>query len=410
MKNSIQFLTATGICLVFAAVSCSQKDQIEWYGWRGPNRDGKVTAFEVPAQWPEELTKVWQMAVGLSNSSPVISGNNIFLHVRQDSSEVAICIDQETGNQVWRTVLNPAPEVTGGARSHPGPRSTPAVSGGKVFMLGTGGVFTCLDAETGKILWQVDQYTEVPQFYAAASPLVDGNKCFIHLGGHENGAIIAFDTDTGEEAWKIGGEPSTYSSPVMMNFEGKKILVVQTETDVLGLTTDGKELFKIPTPTERRFYNSTTPVINGNTIIICGQGTGTHAYQIEKKGEKYSWKEVWNNPGFGGSFNTPVLNNGYLYGNEARLGKLYCLNAQTGATCWADTIAHNRFASTLNLGDVILTLPATGNLIVYQPNPEKYQPVKIYKIAETEVYAHPLLSENKIFVKDENFLTCWSVK
>lgn len=408
--TSAFFKTIAFTLLVVIVFSCAKNSNTDWPEWRGPNRDGKVTAFETPSVWPDNLSKTWQTEVGLSNSSPVYVGDRIYLHVKQDSNEVALCLNKTNGNIIWKTILNPAPEVTGGASQHPGPRSTPAIADGKIFMLGTGGVFTCLNTETGQVIWKNDKYTEVPRFYTSASPLVVGNQCFIHLGGSENGVIISFNTEDGNEIWKVEGEPCTYSSPVLMKIGNQEILVVQTETDVLGLTLDGKELFRIPTPAERRFYNSTTLIIDGANIIIAGQGSGTWSYKIEKAGETYSFSKNWNNPDFGGSFNTPVLKSGYLYGNEGRLGKLYCINATTGENCWADTTTYNRFASTLDLGDVLLSLPANGKLIIYKPNPDKYEELKIYPVSDSEIYAHPMLEGKIIFIKNENDLTCWSVE
>ena len=92
------------------------------------------------------------------------------------------------------------------------------------------------------------------------------------------------------------------------------------------------------------------------------------------------------------------------------MGKLYCLNAITGKTCWADTTSQNRFASTLDLGKVLLWLPANGKILVFEPNPEKYVQKITYKIAETDVYAHPLVIGDKIYVKEQELLTCWQVK
>jgi outer membrane protein assembly factor BamB len=179
---------------------------------------------------------------------------------------------------------------------------------------------------------------------------------------------------------------------------------------VIGISKKGSLLWKIPTPGEQRFYNSSTPVIDKQNIIVCGQGKGTKSFKIEKAGDKYSTMENWVNPDFGTSFNTPVLKDGYLYGHEARLGKTYCLSAISGKTCWADTVAQNRFASTLDLGKVLLSLPANGKMLIFEPNPEKYVQKVTYKIAETEVYAHPLVVGDKIYVKEQELLTCWQVK
>lgn len=396
------------ICILFFIVSAGQAQ--DWPGWRGSNRDGKVTDFKTPESWPGELAKTWQVPVGLGDASVSMVDGKLYLMVKQEADEVALCLSVDDGKQIWRTVLNPAPEVTGGASSHPGPRSTPTVANGKVFTIGAGGFLNCLDAKSGKVLWKNDSFTEVPEFFAAMSPLVADAMCIAHLNGHNNGVIVAFNADNGKIIWQIDGEPSTYSSPVLMNIAGTEIIVLQTETDLAGISKDGKLLWKIPTPGERRFYNSTTPVIDGGNVIVCGQGVGSKSFKITKTGNKYSTSENWHNPDFGGSFNTPVLKDGFLYGNEARLGKLYCLNATTGATAWSDETTHNRFASTLDLGKVLLSLPATGKILIYAPDSNSYKEIAAYTVSDTEVYAHPLVNGHKIFVKDKELLTCWEIK
>lgn len=388
---------------------CSVQGQ-NWPDWRGVNRDGKVTGFENPGQWPAELTREWQQTVGLGDASPIWVDGKIYVFTKDGNDEVTYCIDAENGKTIWRTVNNAAPVVEGPASSHPGPRSTPAFANGKLYTLGVGGFVHCLDASSGKIIWKNDDYTEVPKFYTGMSPIVVGNKCIAQLGGQEKGTVVAFNAENGAILWKLEGQPTTYASPVTMKMGNDEVLVAQTETDLIGVSMDGKLLWKIPTPAERRFYNCSTPVIDGQNVIVTGQGPGTRSFKIEKSGNEYTFSENWSNPDFGGSFNTPVLKDGFLYGNEARLGKLYCLNAQTGETAWNDETTHNRFAATLNLGNVVLSLPATGNIIIFNGTPEKYNQNALYKVAETEVYAHPIVAGNKIYVKDKEMLTCWSLK
>lgn len=408
MKTAKILRSIYTVCISILIISCSQKT--DWPGWRGENRNARVKGFEAPKEWPENLKTVWEKQVGMGNSSPVMVGNKLYLHVRLNDVETAWCVDAGTGMEIWKTDLNPAPEVTGGARNHPGPRSTPCIADRKMFTIGVGGILHCIDALSGAIIWKVDKYTEIPQFYTAMSPLVVDGKCIAQLGGHDNGVIIAFNPDDGVEIWKMENEPTTYSSPVTMTIDGKQVIVVQTEVDLLGVSPDGKLLWRIPTPPERRFYNSSTPVIDGQNVIIAGQGVGTKSFKIEKSGENYSYSENWHNPEFGVSFNTPVLKNGYLYGNESQLGKLFCLSATDGTLAWADATAHNRFASILDLGEILVSLPATGNLIFFEPNPEKYIEKAVYKVSDNEVYAHPVIDGSMIFVKDDEMLTCFTLK
>lgn len=379
-------------------------------GWRGPNRDGKVEKFVLPEQWPGQLSQVWQTQVGLGDASPVLVEGKIYLHTRKGESEVALCVDAASGQILWEEINNPAPEVTGGASSHPGPRSTPAIAGGKVFSLGAGGHFTCRDANSGRLIWETSAYTnEVPQFFTGCSPLIEKDMVIVHLNGKENGTVVAFHAGTGAEIWRLKGEATTYSSPVVMTAYDD-MLVIQGETNLFGVAiTSGHLLWKYPTPAATRFYNSSTPVLDGPVIYIAGQGTGVRAIRVKKNGDGYSTEELWNNPAASVSFNTPVLKDGHLYGNEARFGNIFCVNALTGEISWSDTVKYNRFASMLDLGSVMVTLPATGQLVFFKPGPDIYSRIISYKVSETEVYAHPVIDGRKIFIKDKEHLTCWQL-
>jgi outer membrane protein assembly factor BamB len=408
MKKSgiITSLILSGIVFLIAGFSAGTPDN----GWRGPNRDGKVEGFKTPATWPATFKKVWEVKVGLGDASPVLSGNGLFLHTKIDSSEVVMCLNAQTGEKVWQIINNRAPIITGGPASHPGPRSTPYVTGNKIITIGAAGYVTCLNTSNGELFWKSESYSEVPQFYVACSPLVVGNKVIAHLNGKEKGTIVAFDLNSGKEIWKLSGESSTYSSPILMgNF--KNMVVVQGEKDLLGISGDkGTLLWKTPALPETRFYNSSTPVISGEQVIIGGQGSGIRDLKVTKNGDAFEVNEKWKNPDMSLAFNTPVLKDGFLYGNESRLGYIFCLNAETGAKCWVDTIKNNRFAAVLDLGKVLISLPATGQLIVFKPNNQKYEEIARFKVADTEVYAHPVVIGNKVIVKSKELLTCWAIE
>ena len=404
--NSITFL----LCLIFIAANTNTALCQNWSGWRGNNRNGTVAGFTQPSKWPAQLNKIWQVPVGEADASPVMENNRIYLHVKQDTIEVALCLDAVKGTEIWRSNLNVSPVITGPAIGHPGPRSTPFIYNDKLYLLGTGGIVTCLNAKTGKVIWKNDAYTsEVPQFFTSCSPLIFDGKCIVQLGGKTKGVAVAFDAVSGNESWKLEGIPCTYSSPSLMTTMDN-LLLVQSETDLCGVSVDGKLLWKIPTPVQRMFSNSSSPVYDGQNLIITGQGTGTKAYGLTKTGDRWENKEIWSNNDFGVSFATPVVKDGFIYGNEAKNGKLFCLNAKTGEKCWADTIAYNRFASILDLGKQMVSLPATGQLIFFEPTGKGYVELAKYKVAETEVYTHPLIMGDKIFIKDKNMLTCWSLK
>lgn len=318
------------------------------------------------------------------------------------------CLNLSDGKIIWSSRY-PAQSVTGPAASHPGPRSSPAVASGKVITLGVGGVLTCYDAQSGKEIWKKEEFPKVvPQFFTAMSPLIEDNLCVVHLGGKGNGAVIAYDLNSGNQKWRWDGDGPAYSSPVIATIAGVKKVIVLTEKNLVGLSfADGKLLWQTPATTVGRSCNAPTPIVEGQTIFFTGQGKGMFAIKVEKSGDGFDVKELWSNSEIGCEFNTPVLKGGFLYGLSNR-GNLFCLDARTGKTMWIDTAKLDRFGSVLDAGTVLIALPPNGELIVFKPNEKQFEQVAKIKVAESQTYAHPVLIRNKIIVKDRDSVALWA--
>jgi outer membrane protein assembly factor BamB len=392
------------IFILNSSVSFSQ----DWPQWRGLNRDGKITGFKVPASWPADLKQEWKVTVGFGDATPVLSGDKIYLNTRQSDQEIVLCLDAATGKELWKYQY-PSTAVTGPAGSHPGPRSTPAISNGKIVTFGASAILTCLDVNTGKVVWRRENPTNaVPQFFTGMSPLIVDKICIAHVGTKDNGEVLALDLNTGNEKWKWAGDGPAYASPSVMTVDGKKHLIVQTEKNIIALDlSNGKLIWQIPTPVQQRYYNCVSPYIDGQTFYLTGQGTGMKAIKVEKSGNDYVTKEIWTNPSVGAKWNTPILKDGFLYGFTDQK-RIYCLNAATGQTAWIDNSVNNDFAAIVDCGTVIIGLPSTANLIVFKPEPAAYSEVAKYKVSETAIYSYPVVAGNKIYIKDAETLTMYS--
>jgi len=406
MKKNYLFFSLMIIFLISFSNLFSQ----DWPQFRGVGRDGKVTGFKAPKAWPAELKQVWKINVGFGDATPALSGKMIYLAVRQNADEVILCLDAASGKELWRSAY-PAPAVTGPASSHPGQRSTPAISDGKIVTFGVSGILTCLDAATGKVLWKKENpENAVPQFFTGMSPLIADGLCIVHLGTKDKGQVVALNLATGSEKWKWEGDGPSYASPSLMTSGKDKNVVVQTEKSLMALSlADGKLLWQVPTPVQQRFYNCTSPYINGDIIYYTGQGSGTKAIQVMKQGDKYVTKELWSNPEIGAKWNTPVLKDGFLYGFTDQR-RIYCIDASTGKTAWYDTTVNSDFATIVDCGPVIIGLPSTGNLIVMKPDPKAYTEMAKYKVTETPVYAFPVISGNAIYVKESENLILYTLE
>src|SRR5450759_2864856 len=397
--------------MVFALIMISSLNSYsqDWPQWRGIGRDSKVTGFKAPSAWPTELKQEWKVTVGFGDATPVLTGNKIYLNTRQGNEEVVLCLEAATGKELWKYSYT-APAVTGPPASHPGPRSTPSVANGKIVSFGVSAILSCLDANTGKLIWKRENPTNVvPQFFTGMSPIIVDNLCIAHVGTKDNGEVIALDLNSGSEKWKWAGDGPAYASPSVMTIDGKKHLIVQTEKNLMALNlSDGKLIWQIATPIQQRFYNAASPYIDGQTIYYTGQGTGMKAIKVEKSGNEYVTKELWTNPTIGAKWNTPVLKDGFLYGFTDQK-RIYCLNSTTGQTAWIDNAVNSDFASIVDCGTVIIGLPSTANLIVFKPASTAYSEVIKYKVSETSVYSYPIVAGEKIYIKDAETLMMYKI-
>jgi outer membrane protein assembly factor BamB len=384
----------------------------DWPQWRGSQRDGKVSDFTAPATWPTALTQKWKTTVGSGDATPALVGDKLFVFSRQGGEEVTLCLDAASGKELWKDSYA-AQEVTGAAARHPGPRSSPAVAEGKVVTIGVGGVFCCLDAATGKVVWRKDPFPKtVPMFFTSMSPLIVNGMAIAHLGGQGKGALMAYDLATGDLKWQWGEEGPAYASPALLTVDGSQQIVTLTEKSVVGIgAADGKLLWKLPFAPQNRAYNAATPIVDGQTVIYAGAGRGAWAVKIEKQGESFAARELWSNPDAAPQYNSPVLKDGLIFGFSQK-GNLFCVNAQTGKTAWTDATSRDRsgFASIVNVGAVNLALPSSAELVVFKASDKQYDEVAKIKVAETSIYAYPVVSGKRFFIKDAETVTMWTLE
>ena len=181
----------------------------DWPQWRGLNRDGKGGPLTVPATWPTNLTTKWKVKVGIGDSTPALVGGKLYVFARVDADEVLYCLDAATGKNLWQTNYPADYVVTGPPSRHPGTRSSPVVADGKVCTLGVGGILSCFDASTGALLWRKQSTNDYDGVHYRAdssmSPLVLEGRCVAALGDSTNGAVMSFDLTTGSYQVEMGG-------------------------------------------------------------------------------------------------------------------------------------------------------------------------------------------------------------
>jgi outer membrane protein assembly factor BamB len=409
MKNANRATRVLVGGVVLLGATCIQA--ADWPQWRGPNRDNKVAGFTEPPTWPKELTKKWSVKVGVGDAGPVLVGDKVYTFTREGANEVIRCLEADTGKEVWQEKYA-AKAVTGAAQGHPGPRCTPVAGDGKICALGVDGNLSCLDGASGKVVWR-KATGAVPSFFTSSSPLILEGKCIACIGSGRTGGIVAYDLNTGEEKWKWTGEGAAYGSPVLMKVGETRTVVTLMASSLVGVNAaDGSLLWKTAYKSQ---YNSETPVIDKQTVIISGPGEAV-AYKIEKTADTFAANQVWKKNYPTSMYDTPVLRDGLLYGLAARTPRgqgptrIYCADAQTGAVLWTDEAARGECGEIIDAGNVLLALTSDSTFLVFKPSKEKYEQLASYKVADSKTWAPPVLTDKRLFVKDQDSLTLWTIE
>lgn len=414
MKIASRMFSAVAGCVILIAASGAEAQ--DWPQWRGPHRDAKVTGFEAPKNWPAELTKKWTVEVGRGDSTPALVGEKLYVFSRQEGNEITRCLDANTGEQIWQDKYV-TEDATGPAGRHPGPRSSPAVAEGKVVTLGVVGILSCLDADAGKGLWRINDFQgNSPDYFTACSPIIVDGLCIVQLGSEKDGAVVAYDLTTGSEKWKWTGDGTAYASPALLDVDGVRAIVAVTAKSVVALdAVNGKLLFQTPfAGTGRLEFNAASPIVQGQTLIYGGSGRGSKAAKIEKRGDEWITSELWSNPETSVQYNTAVLKDGLLFGLTQR-NSFFCLNAADGSTAWSEPVAargrSRGFGSIIDAGPVLLALTPSAQLLVLEPSADEYKELASYQVADPETtYAYPVVSGYRIYVKDQNAVTLWTIE
>lgn len=388
---------AFALTLLFTSATAFAED---WPQWLGPTRDGMWRETGILDAFSASGPKIlWRTPISGGYAGPAVVGDRVYVmdYVRSEGDatpnpdkrselkgkERVLCLDASTGRIIWEH-----PYDCNYAISYPsGPRCTPTVVSGKVYALGAEGNLHCLEAKSGKVLWSKElkkEYEcESPIWGFTGHPLVDGDVLYCLVGG-KGSLAVAFDRNTGKEIWhSVDDKDAGYSPPTMIEVNGRKELVFFTPTALRGLAPDsGKELWSVPIDPGYGM-SIMAPRQSGNYLFAGATGFKSVLIELDDKGDKA--KEVYRGEKTTSLFpvnSTPIIDGDYMYGVCTR-GELRCVELKTGKRMWetfAPTTGEKRpinsgTAFLVKNGDRYFIFSEKGDLIIAKLTPEKYEEI-----------------------------------
>jgi outer membrane protein assembly factor BamB len=384
----------------------------DWPGFRGPERDSHVTGVKFPTDWATPPRELWRRPVGVGWSSFTAIGDYVFTQEQRGGAGLVTCYRADTGEEIWTNQNEPAFEDSMGS----GPRATPTFDNGRLYTQGATGLLQCLDAATGKTLWQRDLVAEEgakrPTWGFSSSPLVVDGRVVAFAGEGKDKGVVAYDCVSGELAWRTGNSTSGYSSPHFARIEGVAQVLMSSDFGIQAFVPETGELLWEHAWKIKNTPRVAQPLITDNNAILLGttmidaSGGGTRRIRVGKKDSGWNVTEDWTVKKFRPYFNDFVCHRGYCYGFDGN--RLACIDAATGAPGWQG----KRFGGQVLLltdMDLLLVLSEKGDVILVRAAPENYEELGQFKALTGKTWNHPVVAHGRLFVRNAEEAACFDL-
>ena len=209
---------------------------------------------------------------------------------------------------------------------------------------------------------------------------------------------------------------AAYSSVIAIDFEGGRQYVQLTANALIGVSaSNGELLWKYDRPANRMGINCSTPIYeDGLVFAASAYGNGGGAVKLVKSDDgEIKADEVYFTPRMQNHHGGMIVVDGCLYGANGGNsgGFLSCLDYQTGEVLWRDRDAPK---GSLLFADGRLYLRSEEDeLLLIEPSRDGLVERGRFKQpdrSESPAWAHPVVANGKLYVRDQDFLLCYDVK
>lgn len=376
----------------------------------GPRRDGHAPAVRLDPDWlkhpPREL---WRHGIGAGWSAFAVSDGLAYTQEQQGEKELVTCYDLLTGALVWSHSDTARFDQW---QSSEGPRATPTLHQGRVYTYGATGILNCLDAATGRPVWQrrVLEENKIAnlEWGVCASPLIAGNLVIV-TGGRTRGPVLfAHDLANGSPVWKAGDDEAGYASPILTTLAGRQIILSNNARSLTAHDPSTGELLMEHAWGVEKWPKASQPVIAGPNQLFLSAGYGMGCLLLEIKpgpGGGLTATELWTSMKMKTQFNSPALVGKHLLGLDD--GRLACMDLKTGERLWKE----GRFASGQSLiaGDKVIVQNEAGSVHLCAADPQGFKEYGQLPALSSKTWNHPVLAGRYLLVRNDREAACYEL-
>ncbi len=387
-----------------------------WPRFHGPKGDNLSAETGLLKKWPPEGPRLlWTVEkLGFGYSSVTIAHDTIYTAGNIDERTAITALDLD-GKIRWTN--NDCEGFEGHMR---GTRATPTIDGDRLYHKTPLGDVVCLDAKTGERIWGLNILEEFGgeniTWALAESLLVDGDRVICSPGGPDT-AVVALDKMTGKTVWKSAsadGDPASYSSPILVEYGGLRIILNMTGKALIGVNADtGKLLFRFPHKTTHDAAVANPVFHDGHVFISTGYRGGSVMVKLTVEGSEATAEEVWRSEELDNHHGGVILVDGYLYGaaHNFNRAKWICLDWKTGEMKYAEEGVGKGSATYAD--GMLYTLSSRHIMGLVKATPDAHEPsgeFEIPDLGKSTSRSHPVICGGRLYIRHNEYLYAYDVR
>ncbi len=378
--------------------------------WRGESGNGIYSETGLLKKWPvsgpEELWSYEKLGTG--HSSPVVSQG--FLYVSGMVEETGMLFKFKLdGELIWTKAYGP--EFNS---SYTGSRGSPVLAGDKIYLVSGNGVLYCMAAGDASILWTKALFKDFDgkniTWGVNETPVVDGDIIYATPGGRNNN-VVALNRHSGDLIWssKGKGELSAYCSPLLIDHNGRKILITHTASYLIGLDAlNGDLLWSHKQPNDYSVHANTPIYQNGVLFYFSGYGQGGGSLILSMDGSSIT--QSWFSKKLDSRMSGAVVVDGYIYMSGDYAREWRCVEWDTGKEMYASTELGKGVV--IYADGMLYCYTDRGELALVKADPSEFKVVSKTKVSKgsEQHWAHPIIDDGVLYLRHGSAVIAYKVK
>ena len=347
------------------ATPAPRAENDDWVQFRGPGARGVVEDQNLPETWSTTENVAWVADIsGLGWSSPIVSGDSVFLTSVVSAAEVeapqgglyfggerptptavhhwmVYAVNVATGALQWERDVHTGVPTGSHHLKNTFASETPVTDGQRLYAyFGNVGLY-CLDMD-GQVLWsrEVEPSQTRLGWGTAASPVLHDGRLYVVNDNNEQSYLMALSAETGAELWRVDRDEGTnWSTPYVWENDQRTELVTTGTGKVRSYDLQGTLLWEltgmssitIPTPfsefgllytssgyigDRKRPVFAIRPGASGDISLAPGATSGEYIAWFQPQAGPYNPSPIL----YGDHYYT-LLDRGFFTAHDARTGE-----------------------------------------------------------------------------------------